>query len=395
MDTDKLISEAESHFSQGNHAEAVAKLTSAAQSNPNDEQMSTIESLIQKIAGYVMENRSGGSDASQDRAAGGGSSFMNTLMADSKGSSQTQLGKLALLATVMTHSSNKGSSNRGFDVGTVMSMLSGSGGGSQSMGASGLAALASQFFKSGNNSQGQGQGQGQGSFTALASLASSFMNSNNNNQQGQNQSSGGSSFGALASMASSFMHSNNNQNSNNSQQGYNQSYQNGNQNSQGYNNQQYQGGNGGYQQQQGQSGGAFSSLASMAQSYLGGGQTQSNQQQYNQQGQNNQQQYQQQGQNYQHQQQGQQQQQGHSSSFSALASMASSYLGNNSNSNSSYGGQQQANEYGRPQHNGQQQSNEYGRPQYGGNQNSNGQHESFNFSGNFSQQNNNGNQNRY
>ena len=85
MDTDKLISEAESHFSQGNHAEAVAKLTSAAQSNPNDEQMSTIESLIQKIAGYVMDNRSGGSDASQDRAAGGGSSFMNTLMADSKG----------------------------------------------------------------------------------------------------------------------------------------------------------------------------------------------------------------------------------------------------------------------------------------------------------------------
>lgn len=351
MSTRQLISEAESFFNEGNHGEAIAKLTSAARSNPNDQEQSSIESLIRKISEHVVGN---GVEEKNERGIGG--SLMNTMLSNSNGSSQTQLGKLALLATII--SSTKGSN--GFNLGSVMSLFghgnqqSGSGNQQSGMGASSLSSLATQFFGSNSRPQ-QSEGNSSGSFSNLASMASSFMNSN----------------------------SNNNTNNPSSQQ----QYQEGQGQFQNHNQNKYQDQNPNQNQNQHSS---YSALASMASSYLSGsqkpGSQQTNQQGYGQgqqqhgyqQGQEYQQGqgqvYQQQGYQYGYQQQsypqeGQQQQSNHAnvgqSGFSGLMAMAGSFLGQEMQTNSSQQTGYQENS----------QSHE-GRPnnQQGGN---------FKFSGNF------------
>ena len=259
MNVDQLISEAERCFSSGNHDGAVQHLTTAARSDPNEQQQSNIEQLIQRISQHVVQNDEEGQG---ERGIGG--SLMNTMMSSNNGSSQSQLGKLALLAPIL--GSSKNSNSGGFNLQSVVSLLGGQkqnqnqqGG---SMGSSGLSSLASKFFGSGSQPSQQYQ---------------SSQQYQPPQQHQQPQQSGGFS---LSSMASSLMGGNNNSHSGQQQYGSNssQGYYSHGQNQGPPPNQSYQGQNQGpppNQSYQGQNQGGsstFSSLASMAGSYLSGSQ---------------------------------------------------------------------------------------------------------------------------
>ncbi|KAG0668326.1 hypothetical protein C6P45_004834, partial [Maudiozyma exigua] len=101
-DINQLISQAQQYFNQGDHTQAVQSLTDAVQQNPDNQQMSSIESLIGKIANYIMGNQSGDSNGSR----GISDMFMNALNTNNNGNAQSQLGKLALLSSVLGGGSN-------------------------------------------------------------------------------------------------------------------------------------------------------------------------------------------------------------------------------------------------------------------------------------------------
>ncbi|AMD19511.1 HCL640Wp [Eremothecium sinecaudum] len=165
MNVNNLIQEAQGLFQNGNHGEAVNKLTDAARSNPDQSQMSSIENIIQSLGKYVVSNGSGGS-------GGLGNTLMSTFMSNS-GSPQGQLGKLALLSTIL--GSGKGSG--GFNLGSVASMLGG-GGGSGGIGSSGLSSIASNFFGGQNKQQGGPQGnEGNSGSGGIADMMGNFLNS--------------------------------------------------------------------------------------------------------------------------------------------------------------------------------------------------------------------------
>ncbi|AGO10814.1 AaceriAFR701Cp [[Ashbya] aceris (nom. inval.)] len=157
-DINKLISEAQNLMDNGNHDRAVQKLTTAAGSNPDQSQMSSIESLIGKMTNHVMGN-------ANTRDGGGGgiaSQLFSSLTANSQGSPQAQLGKLALLSKVFGGSSGGGG---GFNLGSVASLFSGgnssgaAGAAGAGLGAAGLASLASSMFGGNQSQQHHGQQQ--------------------------------------------------------------------------------------------------------------------------------------------------------------------------------------------------------------------------------------------
>lgn len=375
MDCSKLIKEAEELYQEGNHGEAVARLTSAAKSNPSESEIGAIESLMNKIGEHVLST-----DGSQNgsREIGGAERGLGSQLASSffqpSGSSHAQLGKLALLGTLLAGNQK---SSGGFSMQSALSMLNGhqqsAGGGS-----SGWASLASKFF---GNGQGQNHVQGQGfsqadynngqqyqdtsTFAKLSSLGSSYISSyshggqsqgQNQNQalaqneynnasgyEGQQQNQGTSAFSKLSALGSSYLASHS--------QGSQGEYQSGYSHQQGvYGNQEGRhgyGSNNEYGQQEGvygQAQGAFGSsnyggqnsfagqgngnygnqgqvqhqskleaIASMASNYMGG--QQSNHASGQSQGQG-------QGQN-----QGQFYGEGHNGGLSSLASVASNFLG--------------------------------------------------------------------
>lgn len=171
-----LLEQARNLVQSGNHGEAVNKLTTAANSKPNQSQMSSIEEMIKNVGEHVVKN---GNEANGSRSVGGGGlggSLMSTLMSSSQGSSQAQLGKLALLSTVLGSSGGK---HGGFNLGSIASMLGGSGSGnSGAMGSSGLASLAFKFFGGGSEPQNHQQHQ-----TGFGSMVTDFLGVGNNGQQ--------------------------------------------------------------------------------------------------------------------------------------------------------------------------------------------------------------------
>lgn len=151
-EVDNFIERAKYYFENGNHEEAIVNLTKAARSNPNDGQMSIIETLIRKIAEYIIGNSNGSNDRDAGNVGDMASVLMKTFMTNNNGSSQSQLGKLALLTTLLSHG-NGNSNGSGFNLYSVMSIFSNqqqNGSGVSSMGSSALASLASQFFSNTN-----------------------------------------------------------------------------------------------------------------------------------------------------------------------------------------------------------------------------------------------------
>ncbi|GAV48554.1 hypothetical protein ZYGR_0K00590 [Zygosaccharomyces rouxii] len=226
MAASSLVHEAELLYEQGNHGEAIARLTSALKSGPSDQETQRIEELINKLGVHVFEN---GAESGSRDIGGGGSRGIGTQLASSffspSGSSNAQLGKLALLGTVLA--GNQKSSGSGLQ--TALSLFTGyhqnSGSGSSS---GGWATLASKFF-----SHGQGQAPASGgyggqahqdtsTFSKLSSLANSYV-SNQGGQYGSQEgryggdyaqaghsgpsASGGSQskLSAVASMASNYL----------------------------------------------------------------------------------------------------------------------------------------------------------------------------------------------
>ena len=220
-EVDSFIERAKSSLENGNHEEAIVNLTKAARSNPNDSQMSVIEILIRKIAEYIIGNSSGSNDRGAGNVGDMASILMRTFMSSNNGSSQSQLGKLALLTTLISHGTNTGNGS-GFNLNSVISMFSNhqqqqNGSAVSFMGSAALASLTSQFF-SNTNQQQQHNGNG-GSFANLAAMASSYLSSSNNNNNNNNNGNYDS-------------YNNNSNRPNNQQygQGYNQSHYNSNSN---------------------------------------------------------------------------------------------------------------------------------------------------------------------
>ncbi|AET37311.1 prion domain-containing protein RNQ1 Ecym_1053 [Eremothecium cymbalariae DBVPG len=179
VDTSQLIKEAEKLFHNGEHHDAVDKLATAAKSEPNEEQQSSIEKMIGKIGEHVVGNSEEAKEG-EDKARGSGDSgsgglvnkLMSVLSSNSQGSPQAQLGKLALLSTIMKSS---GGNSGGFNLSSIKNMLSGdsSSGGGSGLSASGLASLASNVF---GGKQGQESSSG-GGLSSLSSMAGNFLNS--------------------------------------------------------------------------------------------------------------------------------------------------------------------------------------------------------------------------
>lgn len=217
MVDNSLIEEAEQLYEKGNYEEAVARLTSALKSGGGDQDNGRIEALLNKIGSRVFE--SGSRDI-----GGAGERGIGTQMASSffsaSGSSHAQLGKLAMLGTILA--GNQKSSGSGLQ--TAISLFSGHHKNASS-GDGGWTSLASSFFSHGQGStsgfgnHGQKADQDTSTFSKLSSLANSYMS--NQNGHGAGQHGGGhaqagygepsgyngsqSKLGAVASMASNFL----------------------------------------------------------------------------------------------------------------------------------------------------------------------------------------------
>lgn len=201
MDTSKLVHEAEVLYEQGNHEEAVARLTSALKSGNTDRDAQKIEELINKLGLHIFENGANSAESSSRGISSGGERGIGTQLASSffspSGSSSAQLGKLAMLGTVLA--GNQKSSGGGLQA--AMSLLSGhhqSSGGSNS----GWASLASKFFGGGNQGQAPVSGgyggqahQDTSTFSKLSSMASSYMSNQGGQSAGQSASQYGNGYG--------------------------------------------------------------------------------------------------------------------------------------------------------------------------------------------------------
>lgn len=226
MDANSLLQEAEQLYGHGNHGEAVARLTNALRSNPNEQDTQKIEALINKVGLHVFQN---GGDEGGSREIGGGERGIGTQLASSffepSGSHNTQLGKLAMLGTVLA-GSQKGSGGGGLQM--AMSLL----GGHQQSSGGGFASLASKFFSHGQDQKSSEAGFGGGpqqhhdtsTFSKLSSLAGSYVANQGGGHSGPTQhgrptqqggpgglgSSNGSQegqgkFGAVAAMAGNYL----------------------------------------------------------------------------------------------------------------------------------------------------------------------------------------------
>lgn len=80
---DELIGQAERDIENGEHGNAISNLTRAAQSDPDERQMSMIERLLGMLVDYVRSRDGNGGDGSRDGSrdigSGSGERGMGTL----------------------------------------------------------------------------------------------------------------------------------------------------------------------------------------------------------------------------------------------------------------------------------------------------------------------------
>ncbi|GAV50532.1 hypothetical protein ZYGR_0W00580 [Zygosaccharomyces rouxii] len=200
MSVSNLVREAEQLYEQGDHGEAVARLTTALKSNPNDQDTQKIEELINKLGLHAFENGAG--NGSRD-IGGSGERGIGTQLASSffapSGSNSAQLGKLAMLGTILA-SNQKGS---GGGLQTAISLFTGHQK-SSSGSAGGWASFASKFFSNGKGQAPSSGGYGgqphqdTSTFSKLSSLANSYMSNQGGPTGGQYGSQEGHHGGGYA-----------------------------------------------------------------------------------------------------------------------------------------------------------------------------------------------------